>query len=195
MKPLTTLAVCLFPFALASVAEPAKESEEQQWHRIDERMRVERGITNFLQLTNYPLFRDIIVHPSFGIWWHEVPPPNITNRSGMVTVNAFIATYGWKMLEGFSLTEDRPFHFAKARPIRGLPWDEIRERELLALTHNDILYVVFSGWHHNPRTNRFPDRIQGFKSLGDHWYAWVHPEDWRRPGQPPLRQEYEGPRK
>ena len=198
MKPLVTFAVVL----LFSAHACAAESEDQEWRRIEERMRVERGITNFLQMTNIPVIRDIVTHPSFGIWWHEVPPPDITNRSAMAAINAFIATNGWRMLEGFSMTEDRPFSFAKARPIRGLPWGAIREREFFALTHNGILYVVFSGSHHdyngvafNPQTNKFPDRIQGFISLGGHWYSWVHPEDWRRPGDPPIRQEYEGQRK
>ncbi len=158
-------------------------------------MRVDRGITNFLQLTNFPLFRGIITHPSFGIWWHEVPPPNLTNNSDMAAVNAFIATNGWKMHKG----QLSSLSFRQQWSIRGLPWKEIRDRDFLALTHNGILYVMLTGFHHNlngvaynPQTNPFPDRIQGFKSLGGHWYAWIHPEDWPLPGDPPLRQEYEG---
>src|SRR6185295_14719911 len=136
MRPPVTFAAVL----LLSAHAFAAESEEQQWRRIEKRMRIERGITNFLQHTNIPIIRDSITHPSFGIWWHEVPPPNVTNHSAMVTVNAFIATNGWKMQTG---TFD-DFSFRKAQPIRGLPWDVIREREFLAVTHNGILYVMFS---------------------------------------------------
>lgn len=135
----------------------------------------------------------MVVHPSFGIWWNEMPPPDVTDSVAMTAVNAFIKMNGWNMASG-QLTS---LSFQRGRPLRGIPWECVRTNEFDALTHNGILYVVLSGWHHNlhgvaynPNTNVFPDRIQGFVSLTNHWYAWVHPEDWHPVGT--HRQRYEG---
>jgi hypothetical protein len=146
-----------------------------------ERLRVELGVTNFAWFTNQPLLREIIVHPSFGIWWDEVPAPTLKDGGAMAAVNAFVATNGWNMQTGML----GRFNFVKMmKPIRGLPWKEIYDREFQAVTHNGILYVVLKGWHYNdsgiaynPKTNSFAPSIAGFKPLGDHWYAWAQPED------------------
>jgi hypothetical protein len=76
------------------------------------------------------------------------------------------------------------FGIEKPKPLRGLPWEAIRDRDFPAVTHSNILYVMLNGWHHavdgvayNPNTNRFPSAIRGFEHLGNHWYAWAHPED------------------
>src|SRR5205814_8197349 len=106
-------------------------------------------------------------------------------------VQAFIATNGWNMQTGnFVFT----YGLEKPKKIRGLPWECIREREFPALTHDGILYVILTGWHHdcngiayNPTTNSFPPAIRGFKHLGEHWYAWAQPED-----PITLSQQYEG---
>jgi hypothetical protein len=191
MKPPVTFAAFLFALFSALAAEPATDSEAEQWRRIEERMRVEVGITNFLQYTNVPIIRDLVVHPSFGIWWHEIPSPTLTGTVAMASVTSFVATNGWNMHTG-SLGA---LVFVKNRKrIRGLPWEAIRDREFQAVTHDGVLYVILRGWHHNytgvaynPKTNAFPRGIVGFKPLHDHWYAWSQPET-----PITLPQQYEG---
>ena len=80
------------------------------------------------------------------------------------------------------------------KPIRGLPWEAIKDREFKAVTHQGVLYVVLKGWHHNlsgvaynPETNTFAPKIRGFQPIGQHWYAWAQPED-----PITLPQKYEG---
>ena len=127
----------------------------------------------------------LIVHPSFGIAWDEVPPPTLTNSAAMAAVRAFVASNGWNMHTGWLsfgyLPRDQEPH---PRPIRGLPWEAIKDREFEAFTEGGILYVILGGGHHslngiayNPNTNSFPPEITGHKPLAGHWYVWGHPED------------------
>src|SRR5688572_27167845 len=46
------------------------------------------------------LFDQIVIHPSFGLHWDEVPPPALTGSNAMNAVHAFIATNGWNMFTG-----------------------------------------------------------------------------------------------
>jgi hypothetical protein len=193
VKTPATFGAMLFVLVSATAAEPlsTNDSEAAQWQRIAERMRVEMGISNFLQMTNMPLMRAVIVHPSFGIYWDEIPPPTLTNSSAMAAVDAFIATNGWNMHTGVL----GPFAFVKnQKTIQGLPWREIQDREFPAVTHNGILYVILKGWHFNdsgiafnPKTNNFPESILGFKPLENHWYVWAQRDDALT-----LTQVYEG---
>jgi hypothetical protein len=137
-------------------------------------------------------FDQIVVDPSFGYWWDEVPPPTLTNLNAMADVQAFIKTNGWNMATNDIFGEMSDTH--PMRPIRGLPWEAIKDREFNAVTFNGVLYVKFRGWQHalngvayNPRTNAFSGRISGFKPIGGHWYVWAAGDH-----QLPLVQHYEG---
>jgi hypothetical protein len=179
-------------------AESEVEQREKLYQRFLSEMREKGGLTNLgLSRTDFdtPMIRQafdrMIVHPSFGLRWDEVPAPTLLGTNAMAGVQAFIATNGWNMHTGnltFTYGLDKP------KAIRGLPWEAIRGREFPALTHRGILYVLSSGWHHdcsglayNPNTNAFPSAIRGFKHIGQHWYAWAQPED-----PITLSQEYEG---
>ena len=100
----------------------------------------------------------------------------------MAAVEAFITTNGWEMSSSPAL--ELAFGIGKAPPmLRGLPWKRLERREFPAVTHDGILYVALEGWHHdvigvayNPKTNRFPREVLGFKPLADHWYVWTFAE-------------------
>jgi len=82
---------------------------------------------------------------------HRNPPnemaSDITHAfAGTLPVQAFIATNGWNMHTGNVVLT---YGLEKTKRIRGLPWECIREREFPALTHDGILYVVLTGWHHD----------------------------------------------
>jgi hypothetical protein len=140
-------------------------------------------------------FRTMVVHPSFGYRWDEVPAPTMSGSNAMKAVDAFVATNGWDMQKDggiFSVISPD-----KSKPIRGLPWKEIHEREFSGVTYNGILYIWFTGFHHdsdgvayNPRTNSFALGIAGFKPIGQHWYVWAQTD-------PPanLPKIYEGSKK
>jgi hypothetical protein len=137
------------------------------------------------------LFDQMVVDPSFGLGWDEVPAPTSVGTNAMASVQAFVATNGWNMQTAGVL-----FTYGIGQPssIRGLPWEAIREREFQAVTHGGILYVVLTAWVHdcngvayNPKTNGFPSTISGFKPIGQHWYAWA-----QREPEMPLTQRYEG---
>jgi hypothetical protein len=193
MKFFATLGSLAIGLLLLSAGEPSStnESEAAQWQRIYERLRTEEGITNAEEMMKIPIFRASVVHPSFGLSWDEVPAPTITNSNAMASVNAFVVTNGWNMETNGWRVMDFSDH---RKPIRGLPWEAIKDREFGALTHGGVLYVLLKGWHHNlsgvaynPRTNSFAPGIRGFKPLGDHWYVWTQPED-----PITLPQTYEG---
>jgi len=193
MKSFATFGMLpLVGVALAGAGEliTTNETEAAQWQRIYDRFRAD-GITNVEEMMKIPVFRSIVVHPAFGIGWDEVPPPTLTNSSAMTSVNAFIATNSWNM----HTDSLGPFGWVKnQKPIRGLPWKEIESREFPATTHDGILYVRFTGWHYNdhgvafnPKTNRFPKSILGFKPLANHWYVWAQRDDGLE-----MTQVYEG---
>jgi len=136
-------------------------------------------------------FNQMVVDPSFGLRWDEVPAPTMTNSNAMAAVEAFVVTNGWNMYTNglvFAMGSNKP------NAIRGLPWIVIHDREFPALTDHGILYVMLTGWNlecngvaYNPKTNAFAWGIRGFKHIGQHWYAWIAPEDTDK-----LTQQYEG---
>jgi hypothetical protein len=135
-------------------------------------------------------------HPPLGIEpasWERIPAPDLRGTNDPGGVQTFIRTNGWNMGQGVA---GAAWGLVKTKPIRGLPWDEIKHREFEAITADGILYVIFDGFHHsmygvafNPRTNRFDPHLVGFSPIGDHWYAWRQPEDPMK-----LPQRYEGGR-
>jgi hypothetical protein len=153
-------------------------------------------------MTNYyytPEFREyffnqMVVDPSFGYRWDEVPVPTMKGTNAMDAIYGFIATNGWDMQKDgciFSITPD------KSKRIGGLPWTVIHDQEFPAVTHDGILYVFFTGWHwndhgvaYNPSTNTFAPNMAGFKPIGRHWYVWATTDDGQM-----LSQEYEGTKK
>ena len=136
-------------------------------------------LTNIDSLDGRAVFSTVVVHPSFGRYWDGVPAPTMTNSNAMDSVNEFIATNGWNMQTNncaFDCLDDSHIY----QNIRGLPWTVIQEREFPAVTHNHVLYVMFTGWHHNgsgvaynPATNAFVGEMHGFKPIGRHWYVWA----------------------
>jgi hypothetical protein len=192
----------LFGLVLADAAEvtDTNKIEAAQWQRIYARMRTEMGITNVDEMMKMPLFRDVIVHPAFGIYWDEVPAPTMTNSTAMGAVDAFVSTNGWNMQKDGRVfcPYSRPTVGPDwSKPIRSLPWTEIYDREFPAVTYNGILYVFFTGWHgnnkgvaYNPKTNAFVTSLAAIKPIGQHWYAWATTDDLSKGPQ-----QYEGTNK
>ena len=210
MKSLMILMVLVFSVlgifgADTSTVTNDSESVQQEklFQRFLKEMRGDKSITptnfDYSFMTNYdtPHFREyffkvVVVHPSFGLYWDEVPPPTMTGTSAMAKVEAFVATNGWFMQTNGGVFDT--FGHKKSKPFSGLPWTVIHEREFRAVTQNGILYVLLKGWHHdwdgvayNPHTNVFSQSIRGFKPIGQHWYVWA-----RREFPVELAREYEG---
>jgi hypothetical protein len=142
------------------------------------------------------VFDSMIVDPSFGLKWDEVPAPTLVGSNALSAVNSYVATNGWSM-ETNSWVFDSITDDDKSKPIRGLPWVVIHEREFPAVTHDGILYVFFGGFHHdghgvayNPHTNNFSGTVDAFKPIGQHWYVWAF--DHEDPSTDPQPQIYEG---
>lgn len=153
------------------------------------------------QAASRMVFESMIVDPSFGLGWDEVPAPTLVGSNAMSAVNAFVATNGWNMQTNnciFDCIKDIDgSDDDRSKPIRGLPWVAIHEREFSAVTHDKILYVFSRGFHHdgdgvayNPYTNHFPATIQCFKPIGQHWYVWAFDHEFGPPV--PQPQIYEG---
>jgi hypothetical protein len=158
------------------------------------------SFTNAEALASFRMvFESAIVDPSFGLYWDEVPAPTLVGSNGMSAVNLFVATNGWNMQTNdciFDCISGRVDQ-AISKSIRGLPWAVIREQKFPAVTHNNILYVFFRGFHHdghgvayNPRTNHFAATIDSFKPIGQHWYVWAFDHEFRP--SVPQPQIYEG---
>ena len=179
-------------YTFAGDGTPTNESEavqrEKLYQRFVKEMRelVSKSPTNedisyITNDLNTPFdreqFNQMVVHPSFGWHWDEVPARTMTGSNAMAEIDSFIATNGWDMQkDGMVFTVLAP---DKSKPMRGLPWEVIHDREFLAVTHDGILYVWFKGWHHNdsgiaynPKTNVFA-RDRAFKPIGQHWYVWA----------------------
>ena len=138
----------------------------------------------------HTVFTQMVVTPSFGYRWDTVPAPTMTGTNTMASVDAFIATNGWEMQKDGAVFS--AFGSSQEKPIRGLPWAAIHEREFPAVSHGGVLYVFFNGWHHNnsgvaynPRTNDLV--MPGFKPIGQHWYVWATSDTGER-----FEQVYEG---
>ena len=135
--------------------------------------------------------RMIYIHPSFGFSWDSVPAPTMTGSNAMAVVDAFIATNGWDMQkDGYVFSV---FARDKSKPISGLPWKVIYDRQFPAVTYNGILYVCLAAFHddsigvaYNPKTNTFAKAFN-FKPIGQHWYVWAETEQFSE-----TPQEYEG---
>jgi hypothetical protein len=143
------------------------------------------------------VFESSIVDPSFGLKWDEVPAPTLIGSNALTAVNSFAATNGWNMQTNNCVFDCIVDDGTKSKPIRGLPWAAIREKEFPAVTHNNILYVFFGGFHHdghgvayNPHTNRFARSIDAFKPIGEHWYVWAFDHEF--PSSVPQPRIYEG---
>jgi hypothetical protein len=145
------------------------------------------------------VFETVIVDPSFGLKWDEVPAPTLTDSNALSAVNSFVATNGWTMQTNDwvfdSISDDDSQD--KSKPIRGSPWAVIREREFPAVTYAGVLYISFCGFHHdghgiayNPHTNNFSGAIDAFKPIGQHWYVWEFDHEF--PPRDPQPQIYEG---
>lgn len=160
----------LFQRFLAESQKADKESNRSELN--------DQSYTNVMRL----IFDGLIVHPSFGYRWDEVPAPTMTSSNGIAAVDAFVAKNGWDMQkDGFVFSVLAP---DKSKAIRGLPWTAIHDREFPAVTHDGILYVFFKGWHHNnqgvaynPKTNAFVRGMAAFKPVGQHWYVWKTTDD------------------
>ena len=124
------------------------------------------------------VFNQMVVHPSFGYHWDEVPAPTMTGSNAMAYVDSFIAANGWDMQkDGFVFSA--VMGPDKSKPIYSLPWKVIHDQKFQAVTYNGILYIWFTGFHHdssgvayNPKTNAFSRGIGNFKPIGQHWYVW-----------------------
>lgn len=191
-------------FAETTNSEEGEAAQmEQLYQRYLKEMRdlQSKAPTNFdasfLTNCDTPFFREyfkqMVVHPSFGYSWDEVPAPTLTTPNAMAAVEAFISTNGWEM-QTDGVVFCSPYSPDKSKVIRGLPWTEIHDREFRAVIHAGILYVFFTGWHYNdhgvaynPNTNAFAGRMAVFKPIGQHWYVWATRDDnWKGP------QQYEG---
>jgi hypothetical protein len=142
------------------------------------------------------VFESAIVDPSFGLYWDEVPGPTFSGSNALSAVNSFVATNGWNMQTNDCIFDCYSFK-PISKPIRGLPWAVIVEKEFPAVTHDNILYVFFRGFHHdghgvayNPHTNHFAATIDSFKPIGQHWYVWAFDHEFRP--SVPQPQIYEG---
>jgi hypothetical protein len=142
------------------------------------------GLTNFAESSyGEKMVRDIFeaawIHSSFGMSWDQIPAPTIRGSNATVGVETFIAEHGWNMLTNatdflFLITLER-----RGKPLRGLPWDVLKERTFKAATHQGILYIPLrdhmpmgsSGLAYNPQTNRFHS-VRDYRPIGDHWYVW-----------------------
>jgi hypothetical protein len=113
-----------------------------------------------------------------GPRWDAAGPPNIKGTNSMAGVSEFIAANGWNMCTNDDYLGN--WDNLSPRSIHGLPWKKYRLQEFPAVTCAGILYVLSApGWHgdyggvaYNPATNVFPPSIEGFKSVGGHWYVW-----------------------
>jgi len=212
MKRLIIFATLNFAVLGAFAAEITitNETEEAQMEQLFQRyLKEQRDIlskaptnfdVSFMTNLDTPLvradFKQLVVHPSFGYRWDEVPAPTVTTTNAMAAVDAFVSTNGWDM-QTDGMVFCSPLAPDKSKVIRGLPWTVIHDREFRAVTHAGILYVFFTGWHwndhgvaYNPNTNAFAWRMAAFKPIGQHWYVWATTDDnWKGP------QQYEGSKK
>src|SRR5436190_6469982 len=123
------------------VKEMQQRMEELQ--KMDPSNQLDFSFTNAEgQRSLRMVFESVIVDPSFGLRWDEVPAPTLVGSNAMSAINAFVATNGWNMQTNDCIFDCiRGDH--KSKPIRGLPWAVIHDQELPAVTHDHILYVFF----------------------------------------------------
>ena len=172
----------------------------QEMQKLDPSNELNLSFTNAESQEAFrAVFESVIVDPSFGLKWDEVPAPTLVSSNAMSAVNSFVATNGWNMQTNDCIFDciSGDDNDTKSKPIRGLPWAVIHDQEFPAVTHDHILYVFFRGFHHdghgvayNPDTNYFAATIDSFKPIGQHWYAWEFDHEFR--SSVPQPQVYEG---
>ncbi len=171
------LLVAIVGLCLGADTNSTKKSEAEEKRRLIEVVSndlVRAGITNVSKDQLELFYNFIVVHPSFGIGWDEVPAPTLKDTNAMDAVNAFIAANGWNMHTGLPLVA-----VMQRKSINGLPWEEIKDHPFEGVTCEGILYIPLRGFGtesdgivYNPGTNKFPGMINGFKPIGGHWYVW-----------------------
>ena len=143
-------------------------------------------VTEFMRNVLRTGFEVDYIHWSFGLWWDEIPPPDVHGPEALKGVERFVSDHGWN-----AGTNGLPALYYTKRfgaPISGLPWTVIKDREFPATTLGGVLYVplrygaVFNGFAcsgvaYNPTTNEMTEARE-LKHIGDHWYVW-------RTGSPP----------
>jgi len=184
------IAACAFAGDGTTTNESEAVQREKLFQRALKEMREEQSrepSNSILRSLNWDtpggreVFNQMVVHPSFGYRWDEVPAPTMTGSNAMAAIDSFIATNGWDMQkDGYVCCVLGP---DRSKLVRGLPWTVIHDREFPAVTHNGILYVWFSGFHHdsdgvayNPKTNEFAKGMN-YKPIGEHWYVWAEVDD------------------
>jgi len=177
MKWQEILLVAVVGLCLGADTNSTKQSEAEQKRQLIELMSnnlVQFGVTNLTKEQFELGYNMFVVHPSFGMHWDDVPAPTLKGSNAMDAVNAFLAINGWNMHTGMPLLS-----VIQTKPITGLPWEAIKDRQFGAVTHQGVLYISLRGFAtesdgiaYNPRTNKFPTMINGFKPIGDHWYVW-----------------------
>src|SRR6266516_4123035 len=110
---------------------------------------VSSDATNFLASTNMdtmfrPIFESTWMHSSFGVAWDQIPPPTIRGTNATTEVDKFVSEHGWNMVTNGWVFLIRVQ--AEGRPIRGLPWEVIKERTFKAATHHGVLYIPLRGY-------------------------------------------------
>ena len=119
--------------------------------------------------------RMFLISPDLPPRIESWPAPELSWTNEASGVSSFIEEHGWSMETNQFLF----FPLAYKEPISGLPWPELSKGTFQGVTKDGILYVPLTGfggesggvaW--NPKTNRFPEEISGFKPLGFGWYAW-----------------------
>src|ERR1700723_2792175 len=114
MKPLVTfvMLVCVLNGVLAADTTATNDTnaiqQEQVFQRFLKEMRklrseapthVDFSCVDYFDTTNFRemFLNQMVVDPSFGYRWDEVPAPTMTGTNAMDAVHSFIATNGWDM--------------------------------------------------------------------------------------------------
>jgi hypothetical protein len=178
------MALCAFAGDNTVTNESEAAQRERLYQRFLREMREDMSKidTNANSALDTPftrrMFDQMVVHPSFGYRWDDVPSPTMTGSNAMTEIDSFIATNGWDMQKD-GVVFLSVMASDKSKPMSGLPWKTVHDRKFPAVTHDGILYVWFTGWHYNdrgvaynPKTNMFA-RGMSFKPVGQHWYVWA----------------------
>lgn len=150
----------------------------------------EAGVTNITPYDLehvYELYSRVmgvfIIGTNLPVRIEDWPPPDMSWTNPASGISEFIKENGWSMYRA-----PMPFLVGlqyRTEPITGVPWTDISSNTYSAVTYDEILFIVLSGfgadslgvaW--NPRANSFPGNITGFTPLGRGWYAW-HQSDQR----------------
>ena len=182
----------LFQRFLKEMQESMKEAQQSDLSNVDLSFA-----TANKQSALRKIFDSMIVDPSFGLKWDEVPAPTLVGGDAMSAMDKFVAINGWNMQTNDWVFDSISNDKDTFKPIQGLPWAAIYDQKFPAVTHNGILYVFFRGFHHdghgvayNPHTNDFGTSVDTFKPIGQHWYAWAFDHEFS--SENPQTRIYEG---